>query len=275
MIGKGMTNYIFVFDGIGAFDGAQSGVMRMAANRLRSSLLENGHDFQIEWVDWPASINPIGPLSWSHSTEIGVENFQRRVDNLKPGDKFVILAFSGGNRPAHVWLKRVAEWHPDVLNDVLAVGLASDPYRPHGKQQNGMPMPGGYGVCGEWDTPIMDRTFYVAIPGDAITDAVDNAMIRTAADVIDEFPGDILRGLVRIYENRNRGDFQLARKLKLFHENPLHWFMGLGPRLNQAKNDIVGYATGVHTSAYTRPFEDGDPAMIRFANTISWKVRNP
>lgn len=268
-----MTNYIFVFDGIGAADGTTSGVIDQAADRLKVSLAQHGHNFQVEWVNWPASMAGIGPYSWSESTRIGLKNFGRRLDRLEADDKFVLLAFSGGNRPVHDWLWNADKGDPAMLDRVLAVGLASDPYRPRGMQQDGMPELFGYGVCGERETPVMDRTFWVGIPGDVITDATHNAMLRTAADLSDDFPGDILRGLVRLHENKNPGDFQLARKLKLFRENPLNWFMGLGARLRQAKNDIIGYMTGTHTTAYTRPFDMGDPAMVRFANTISWKVR--
>lgn len=267
-----MTNYIFVFDGIGASDGRTSNVIDQAAYRLRDSLAEHNMDFVVEWVDWPASMAGIGPYPWPESTRMGIRNFDRRLGKMKPDDKFVILAFSGGNRPAREWLENIAVDDPAMLDRVLAVGLASDPYRPVGKQQTGMPVPGGYGVCGERETPIMDRTFWLAIPGDVITDAAHNSMLRTLADFSDDFPGDMLRGLTRVVHHN---DFQLAWKLKVFRENPLHWFMGLGPRLHQAKNDIVGYMSGTHTLAYTRPFEDGDSAMVRFANTISWKVRNP
>lgn len=268
-----MTDYIFVFDGIGAFDGKTSNVIDKAAWRLQESLAEHNRPFVVEWVDWPAAIRPIGNASWSESTEAGVENFAKRVRQLEPQDRFVILAFSGGNRPAHVWLERVAEWEPATLDRVLAVGLASDPYRPYGKQQRGLPMPGGWGISGERQTPIMDRTFYLAWPRDVITDARHDALLRTAADVIDYFPADIIRGVQHLAANDK--NFQLAKELKLFHENPLHWFFGLGARIAQAKDDIVGYTTGLHTTIYTRPYEGGPSPMEMFANTISWKVRNP
>lgn len=270
-----MTDYIFVLDGIGAFDGKTSNVIDRAAWRLQESLAEHNRPFEVEWINWPASINPIGELTWSASTEVGVKNFEERVRQLEPQDRFIILAFSGGNRPAHVWLERVAEWEPAMLERVLAVGLASDPYRPRGKQQAGMPMPGGWGLSGEWETPIMDRTFWLAIPRDAITDARHDALLRTAADVIDYFPGDLLRGLAKLVEEQNPNNWQLAWQLKAFHENPLRWFMGMNNRLGQARDDIVGYATGVHTRAYIEPFEGGPSAMERLAATISWKVRNP
>lgn len=270
-----MTDYIFVLDGIGAFDGKTSNVIDKAAWRLQESLAEHNRPFEVEWINWPASINPIGELTWSASTEVGVTNFEERVRQLEPQDRFIILAFSGGNRPAHVWLERVAEWEPAMLERVLAVGLASDPYRPRGKQQAGMPMPGGWGLSGEWETPIMDRTFWLAIPRDAITDARHDALLRTAADVIDYFPGDLLSGLAKLVEEQNPNNWQLAWQLKAFHENPLRWFMGMNNRLGQARDDIVGYATGVHTRAYIEPFEGGPSAMERLAATISWKVRNP
>lgn len=267
-----MANYIFVFDGIGVKEGQTSDVIDQAARRLKASLAEHGQDFNVEWVDWPASMAGIGKYTWSQSTEIAIKNFRRRLANLEAADKFVILAFSGGNRPVHEWLERTAESAPRDLDRVLAVGFASDPYRPYGKQQSGMPMPSGYGVCGQKEGPIPDRSFWVANPWDVITDADDDSMLRTPADLSDEFPGDLLRGLKRIART---GDFQLARNLKLFHENPLRWFTGLGARLDRARDGIIGYATGEHTTAYTRSFDGGDSPMVRFGNTISWKVRNP
>lgn len=219
-------------------------------------------------VSWPASMASVGgPLSWPESSKIGVEDIGRIVDNVS--DKQVILlAYSGGNRPVHEWLDQ----NPDKLHRVAAVGFMSDPYRPRNRQQHGLPATLGWGICGERLGPIPSRSYWTSAPGDAISDALPDAIIRTAGDVSDAMPGSFLMDLGKHVRD---GDLQLAWKIGEFKKNPFAYFMGLGPRLAQARIDIDGYLNGRHTTAYVAPHEGGLSLAHRLADTINWRLTHP
>ena len=251
--------------GLDANDGRS--IMRKLVDKLVASLRHHGHKVTPIRVTWPASMAGVGgDKSWDEAAAEGVRDLDRLVE-AHPGEHLVLLGYSGGCKVIHDWLDAYTD--TPLLDRVLAVGLMSDPYRPRGKQQDKWPTR-GWGIAGERLGPIPDRTFWTTIPGDVISDALPDAILRTGADVSRAMPGGFVRSLVR---HVNAGSLQLAWQIGVFQRNPLAWFAALGPRLAQARDDIHGYATGRHTTAYTEPFNGGPSLIDRLAATVSWAAR--
>lgn len=233
--------------------------------KVVEQLLERRPSARATKVRWPASMAGIGGnLSWIDASRQGVEEIDSILSS-NPEEKFILLGYSGGCRVIHEWLdSRLGDLHR-----IEAVGLMSDPFRPKQRWQNGLPEPRGWGICGAKLGPIPDRTYWTTVPGDVISDAVPDAILRTPADVSDVMPGSFLWDL---RNHIKKGDLQLGWQIGVIRRNPFSWFIGLGPRLHQARMDIRGYLTGQHTNAYIEPFEGGDSLAVRLANTINWSV---
>lgn len=256
--------YILVLDGIGSH-GRTSGVIDETAHRLAENTGGEEH-----WLPWEASMMGIGGESlWPDSSGEGVRLIRQFMDTHS-GD-VVLLAYSGGNRPVHEFLDQ----HPDYLPRVRAVGLMSDPWRPNSRWQNGTPDPGpGYGIMGQDYGPIPDRTYWTTVPGDLISDADPDSLLRHVADTADGHLNTIAQEFIR---KADAGRLQLAWFLGL---PPWQWFFGLGDRINRAMVEAYGYVIGgLHTRGYVDPYPttggDDRSLAIRLADTISWKVRNP
>lgn len=230
-------------------------------------LLHHKPRFTATRLKWPASMATVGgSLSWTAATDLGVDGINTIIDN-EPERTFILLGYSGGCRVIHEWMER----NPNRLYKIAAVGLMSDPFRPKGKQQNRMPPTNGWGICGEKEGPIPKHTFWSAYPGDAITDALPDAILRTPADVSDVMPGQFLWDLRHHLKKNN---LQLAWQIGLFKKNPLAWFANLGPRLHQARLDIQGYLGGIHTDVYVQPYAGGLSPAARLADSINWHIDN-
>ena len=222
-------------------------------------------------VDWPASLAGIGgPLSWVEASRRGVLELDRVVSE-NPDEDLILLGYSGGNRVVHEWL----DSRPHLLHRVAAVGLLSDPFRPRGRGQFGVPGVGGFGICGERLGPVPDRTFWCAALGDVITDCPEDSPLRTVADLSDRIPGGFLDDFGR---HLSLGDWQLASYIQLWRRDPWGYLWGLGARLDRARRDVEGYLGSAHTRAYILPFETGDgdlrPLTVRLADSIAWAVRD-
>lgn len=257
--------HIIYADGIGTgVDGFQDGqsILRKVVDRL----LFHKPSFKATRLRWPASMATVGGNhSWTEASKIGVDGINAIIDD-EPEREYILLGYSGGCRVIHDWLEK----NPHRLNKIAAVGLMSDPFRPKGKQQYGMSPTDGWGICGQRPGPIPHSTFWVSAPGDAITDAAPDSILRTPADVSDVMPGQFLGDLRHHIE---KGDLQLAWQIGIFRHNPLGWFMGLGPRLHQARIDINGYLRGGrHTTAYVTPYDKGPSPADRLANSINWYI---
>lgn len=259
--------HIIYADGIGTgVEGFQDGqsILRLVVDRL----LFHKPSYKVTRLKWPASMVTIGGRhSWTEASIIGVEGINTIIDQ-DPEREYILLGYSGGCRVIHDWLDQ----NPQRLSKIAAVGLMSDPFRPKDKQQYGMSPTDGWGICGQRPGPIPRSTFWVATPGDAITDAAPDSILRTAADVSDVMPGQFLADL---RHHLHRGDLQLAWQIGVFRRNPLGWFMALGPRLHQARRDIEGYLRGGrHTTAYATSYDKGPTPAHRLANTINWYLSN-
>lgn len=226
-------------------------------------------DARVIRIAWPAQMAGLGgPMTWKEASEVGVRNLSSIVER-NPDEDLVLLAYSGGNLPLHDWLDQNPQHH----HRVKAAGFMSDPFRPYGHQQAGTPGLPGWGICGQRETPIMNRSFWTSVRGDVISDALPDALLRTVADLSPYIPGGFLDGL---WGHHRDGSWQLAWQLHIIRTNPLHWLGTLGPRLHQARVDIEGYMNGRHTKAYYEPFDTGDGRLdslaSRFAASIAWKV---
>lgn len=264
-----MANIAVVYaDGIGTAKlGTDDGdsILRQVVNPLVASLTSHGHQVPAIKVTWPASMAGVGGTqSWDQAARVGVEDLDRIIA-AHPDMRFILLGYSGGCKVIHDWLDR----NQESLDHVLAVGLMSDPFRPLGKQQDNLPTQ-GWGVCGQRKGPIPGRTFWTTFPGDVISDATWDAVLRTLADISHVLPGAFLWELRTHIE---RGDLQLAWQIGVFRRDPLAWLRGIGPRLERARRDVHGYLTGAHTSAYVNPFMDGPSLADRLAATLSWAAR--
>ena len=224
--------------------------------------------FKVTRLKWPASMVGIGgDLSWTDATKLGVEGINAIIDS-DPERSYILLGYSGGCRVVHEWM----EQNPPRLDKIAAVGLMSDPFRPHKAQQNKMPDTRGWGICGQKTGPLPKHTFWVAYPGDVITDALPDALLRTPADVSDVMPGQFLWDL---RTHLDKGDLQLAWQIGVIKRDPLAYFRSLGPRLHQARIDLRGYLReGVHTKAYTDPYDGGLSPAYRLADTIVWHINH-
>lgn len=218
-------------------------------------------------VEWPASMAGVGGTqSWTTAAHIGVLALDK-ITADHPNEQIILLGYSGGCRVVHDWL----DTRPAMRHRVAAVGLLSDPYRPAGRWQHGMPDPGGWGICGQRLGPIPGITYWTSAPGDAISSCPADSPLRTAADLSDQLPGAFLADLSG---HLRRGDWQLATAMGLWRRDPLAYLRGLGPRLHQARLDVEGYLTGgKHTDAYVRPHAGGLSLAHRLAGTVAWAVR--
>ncbi|ADD80924.1 LysB [Rhodococcus phage ReqiPepy6] len=261
--------HIIYADGIGSSAPGLT-TSQSILHKVVERLIEHNPVHTKSRVEWPASMASVGgPLSWTEASKIGVADVNRIIDtHSNPGKQFILLAYSGGNRVIHEWM----EQNPEKLHKIAAVGLMSDPWRPRTRQQYGLPPTVGWGICGEKLGPIISHTFWVSAPGDAISDALPDAILRTAADVSDVMPGQFLGDLGR---HVKAGDLQLAWKIGEIKKNPLGWFLGLGPRLQQARIDINGYMGGNHTTAYLTPWNGGPSLAHRLADTINFHISHP
>lgn len=262
-----MKFHQLVFDGIGT-SGKTSRVLDFAATTITDNLQKAGAEVVTEWAVWPASMLGAigGKESWEASSIIAKAWLDEKIKHIPPKDRIILLAYSGGNKPVHEWLND----NPAMLDRISAVGFASDPFRPYGKQQHGMEKLHGYGICGQDEGPIPDRTFWVAVPGDDIPDSPRDAILRTAADFSKGFPADILAGAV---PKLTSGNFQLAWQLGIIQRDPIGYFLGLGGRLDYARQAIIRYGSGYHTTHYRDPYAGGESPMVRFGNTIAYKVK--
>ena len=249
---------IYILDGIGTHDRPEGLVMKQVADAITAKMSIS----EVKWINWPASMmNQGGKLSWNDATKIGVTML---TDEVSTNDEdFILLAYSGGNKPAREWLYQ----NPELRERCKAVALVSDPFRPRDRWQAGLPNPGGWGIAGEDYGPIPDRTFWTSIPGDVISSARPDAILRTMADLSDGPPELILNDAT---ETLKQNKFQLGHQLKVpFFE----WFTSLGRRINEAVVDVQRYFGGWHTTKYTTSFNGGGSLCTRIGESISWKLR--
>lgn len=264
---KGTKLHIIYADGIGSNQAGYTDGQSILY-KVVERLIELDSTAKATRVNWPASMATVGGShSWVESSRIGVVDVDR-IMREHPGSKFILLGYSGGNRVIHEWLDQA---NKDELATIAAVGLMSDPYRPRGRKQNELPETRGWGICGERPGPIPSRTFWTTVPGDVISDALPDAILRTPADASGVMPGEFVGELQKYLKT---GNLQLAWQLDVFKKNPLGWLLGLGPRLHQARLDITGYLTGTHTTAYVIPYAGGASLAHRLANSINWHINH-
>lgn len=217
-------------------------------------------------VNWPASMAGLGGnRSWANAAHAGVLDLDR-IAAQHPGEQLVLLGYSGGSKVIHDWL----DTRPAQHERVAAVGFLSDPYRPAGRSQHGLPYPGGFGICGQRLGPIPARSFWSSAAGDVISSCPADSPLRTVADLSDKLPGAFLADLTG---HLRQGDWQLATHMGLWRRDPLAYLRGLGPRMHTARLGVEGYLSGAHTLAYTRPHNDGASLAHRLADSIAWSLR--
>lgn len=257
---------ILVLDGIGSYN-RTSGIIDVTAHRLGNAL-----GVKPEWINWRAAMAGVGGSgSWEQNSEDAVEIMHQKFDSADPDEKFILLAYSGGNYPTHKFLDRYSEHH----NQIAAVGFMSDPWRPRDRWQHGLGNPFGYGVCGENYTPIRDRAYWTAVPGDIITSVPADSLARYFADACYGDPDKLIADFISVAA---KGRFQIAQFCGL---PPHQWFFGLGPRIDAAIRAVNGYLhEGKHTTHYVGPVhtgpDDSRSLAERLADTIEWKVlHNP
>ena len=260
-------------DGIGSakvpepdYDGS---ILYEVVRPLVANLTRRRHSASDKRVVWPASMAGIGgPLSWADASSEGVQWLDDTIRTAPEDTRLILLGYSGGCRVIHEWLDQ----NPDLLDQVAAVGLLSDPYRPPGRSQHGTRQLGGWGIAGQRKGPISQRTFWTSVEGDVISDAQPDALLRTVADLSDRIPGGFLDDL---WGHHLDGSWQLAWQLNVIRTNPLGWLGTLGRRFDQARVDIHGYMTGRHTLAYLEPHEtaSGNESLAqRLADTVAYRA---
>lgn len=223
-------------------------------------------------IQWPASMASMGGnTSWNNAAHAGVLDLDR-ILHEHPDQRVILLGYSGGCKVIHDWL----DTRPAQRHRVAAVGLMSDPYRPHEREQHGTAHLDGWGVCGQRLGPLPNKTLWTSAARDLISDAPSDSPWRTVADLSDKIPGAFVTDLT---VHLREGDWQLAFHMGLWRKDPLAYLRGLGPRMDRARRDGEGYLTGAHTLAYTRPHHtpDGKTSSLahRLAASLAWMVNNP
>lgn len=256
---------IVTADGIGT-SGIAPSDSRSIIGHVSARLGQKLRSHRVVPVSWPASMAGVGGgMSWTSAAHRGVLDLDKIFAD-HPGERVILLGYSGGCRVVHDWLDQ----RPQKRHRVAAVGLMSDPYRPADRWQHGLPDPGGSGICGGRHGPVAARTFWTSAPGDVISSCPPDSPLRTVADLSDKIPGAFLTDLTG---HLKRGDWQLATHMGLWRKDPLAYLRGLGPRMHRARLGVEGYLTGAHTTAYTRPHEGGASLAHRLADSIAWSVR--
>ena len=96
-------------------------ILLTVAKACAESLRGKGHHVGVLKAEWPASMATVGgPLSWVNAAYRGV----LAVDNIladHPGEKIILLGYSGGCRVVHDWLDTR---HAAALCDALKAGGA-------------------------------------------------------------------------------------------------------------------------------------------------------
>lgn len=252
----------YVLDGIGSSQGRNSAVVTTIAGRL-----EERAGTTTRFIDWPAAMMSVGGSgSWKDNSNAAVQMI--RDDLAQHDEQVILLAFSGGNLPVHDFLLR----HPELHHRVAACGMVADPWRPRDRWQHGVGNPGGWGVCGERYTPIPEKVLWTTVPGDGISNAEPDSLLRHFADLSYGSPDRIVHDAIEAFQ-KNR--FQLAAFLGL----PLHEYVfGLGRRINEASAAVHRYLNGWHDAHYLGPIQTGptdDRSLaIRLADSIAWAVRD-
>ena len=251
---------IYILDGIGSHNRADGIVMKQVADTIK----EKVNISEVRWINWPASMSGIGgPLSWVEASNIGKRMLTEQIERDK--EEFILLAYSGGNKPARDWLYE----NPELRKLCKSVGLVSDPERPRDRWQNGLPDPGGWGISGEDYGPVREMTFWTSVPGDVISSARPDALLRTFSDLSAGPPEFAVQNARPVLLNKNR--FQLGYQLEVPF---IEWFTTLGRRISEALEDIYRYQNGWHTSHYVGPVDNGPSLSQRMGASIAWRINN-
>lgn len=256
---------IHILDGAGTA-GKSSGVI----DKTAESIAEKLDIAEIKWIDYPAAMLKTvgGNYTWEESSREGVRLLIEEMNSHD--DRVILLAYSAGNKPVHDFLDMFPEFH----DRIAAVGFMSDPWRPRDRYQTGTPKPIGYGIKGEREGPLGDRSYWTSVVNDVISAAWPDAIMRYVADVVEGSFDDMITEAIRL---GRLGNFQLSWQLGIVQRNPFGWLFGLGGRIGQFAADARGYLTGAHTNDYIKPFKtnDGitDSLATRLGSTIAWKVK--
>ena len=252
---------IYAFDGVGTNGRVTGSVLAHTADHLAAKL-----DCKAEWIPWGhSSMLGMGAGgSWADNSRAGDDELVRRMNSHD--DDIVLLSFSGGSKPAHDFLDQ----HPHFHHRVKAAGFLSDPWRPRDRWQHGLASPGGWGVCGERYTPISDRAWWTAVPGDVIPNAPHDSLLRYFADVSYGHPDHMIHEAIEAFQ---QGRFQLAAHLEL---PLLERIFGLGRRMREASDAVWRYLNGFHTNHYLGPVDTGNGDLRslaeRLADSVAWGV---
>lgn len=251
---------ILTLDGITTNQIGTTDVMQTVVDEFLKNVPQSSHTV----IPYPAAMMGVGgPESWTTSTEIGLNNLLRVIQETE--DKIVLVGYSGGCKPVHEFLSR----HPEFHEQITAVGFVSDPWRPRTRWQNGTPNPEGFGIMGEDFGPIADRTYWTSAKGDPISGAKPDSLLRYMADVCE---GEIHQVPQAFLTLAQTGRLQLPAFLGLPFPQ---WFFGLGPRITNAVQEAHSYLNGGHDRAYVVPFvTDGSKSeslSARLGATLAFK----
>lgn len=281
---------VLVMDGIGTSNTVTgtSGILDAAVDVVMNGLT----DAKRYLVKWSASYGPVGGNgeSWSRSADAGVIDATAAIA-AHPEHDIVIMAYSGGNLIA----KRLLEIDPETASRVVAVGRLSDPWRPRMRWQNGTPNPGGWGVCGEDQGPVSDRTYWTSAPAisqwlnppdkrngrvipahvlaDPISSCSDRSLLRPFAAGTDYLGNDPNAFFKDVTDLTKKSNAQILFELTLMRQNPLAYFLGLNSRLDVTFQEALSYSMWrQHTTAYIEPFKTSDGDMRSLSQRLGGTV---
>lgn len=217
---------------------------------------------RVQWPQ-PEETRLRRPRTWDAASAAGVADLARIV-RLHPSDEIILLGSRCGCRVIQDWL----EAYPDQLDRVVGVGLMADPCRPRDRSLRGLGSPDGHGVAGERVGPVPDRTFWVSVPGDPLSDVEPNGLLRTAVGDSPLTPDQVYRGLLADLPDSRT---QLAARLHVL-QHPTQWPAVFGQRLDQAREQLVRYGDDGHLARYTESGPDGRSPLELLGDRIAAEV---
>lgn len=252
---------ILIADSDGAYRPAAGVIDHFAAGLARR--LSARPPVRVQWPQ-PEEARLRRPRTWDAAAAAGVADLARIV-RLHPSDELILLGSRCGCRVIQDWLAAC----PDQLDRVVAVGLLADPCRPRDAELRGAGAPDGHGVAGERVGPVPDRTFWVSVPGDPLSDVEPDGLLRTAVDHSPLTPDQVYRGLLAdLPDSRTR----LAARLHVL-EHPTRWPAVFGPRLDRAREQLVRYGDDGSLGRYTEAGPGGRSPLELLADRIAHEVR--
>lgn len=166
--------------------------------------------FDVRWVGYPADYGM--KMSYFESVQLGRRELARAIHHYTDGtpNSAVALTYSQSCTFANSLLA-IGEFEPEVFAGTANLG---NPWRRKGSYIGPIaPAAGSYGIAGEVFLPS-DKVFSldVVAPGDTITEARDDSLLRSVADFTEYMSTDLLAWATECIDLVRDEGWQLAKQ---------------------------------------------------------------